>query len=160
MRYGFRQVMAADLPMLNAWLKRPHVARWWGPDATLDDADLADTRCAMWVVSKDGVPFAYLQDYDVHGWPDHHFGHLPPGSRGIDQYIAEPSLLNAGHGTALIRQRLDALFAGGVPAIGTDPHPDNTRAIAAYGKAGFRETGGPVDTPWGRSVLMRCDRPG
>jgi RimJ/RimL family protein N-acetyltransferase len=61
-------------------------------------------------------------------------------------------------GPAFIRRRLEALHAGGAPAGGTDPHPDNARAIAAYRKAGFRVTGGPVDTPWGRSVLMRRDR--
>jgi aminoglycoside 6'-N-acetyltransferase len=158
--FGYRRVEPADLPMLNAWLKRPHVARWWGHDAALDGEDLADTRCALWVVSLGDVPFAYIQDYDVHGWQDHHLGTLPPGSRGIDQYIADPALLNAGHGTAFIRQRLDTMFASGIPAVGTDPHPDNARAIAACTKAGFRIMGGPVDTPWGRSLLMRCDRTG
>lgn len=158
--YGFRRVEPDDLPMLNAWIKRPHVARWWGTDAALDGDDLADPRCALWVVSLGDVPFAYMQDYDVHGWPDHHLGTLPPGSRGIDQYIADPALLGAGHGPAFIRQRLEAMFAASVPAVGTDPHPDNARAIAAYGKAGFRVMGGPVDTPWGRCQPMRCDRPG
>lgn len=31
----------------------------------------------------------------------------------------------------------DRLFAAGVPAIGTDPDPDNHRARRAYEKAGF-----------------------
>lgn len=156
--YRFQAVQAADLPMLNAWLKRPHVVRWCGPDATLDQDDLADNRAALWIVSLDDRPFAFMQDYDVHGWPDHHFGTLPDGSRGIDQYIAEPTLVAKGHGTAFIRQRLADLFADGAPAVGTDPHPDNAAAIAAYRKAGFRVTGGPVQTPWGLSLLMRCDR--
>jgi aminoglycoside 6'-N-acetyltransferase len=158
--YGFRRVGTADTPTLDGWLKRPHVAQWWGPDAGFDGEALADPRSALWIVSLEGVPFAYLQDYDVHGWPDHHFRPLPPGSRGIDQFIAEPAMLKRGHGTAFIRQRLAAMFAVGVPAVGTDPHPDNAAAIAAYRKAGFRMMGGPVDTPWGRSVLMRCDGTG
>jgi aminoglycoside 6'-N-acetyltransferase len=158
--YGFRRAQTADLPLLNGWLARPHVARWWGEDASFDGADPADPRRALWVVSLGDVPFACLQDYDVHGWPDHHFAQLPPGSRGIDQFIGEPALLNRGHGTAFIRQRLEALIAGGAPAVGTDPHPDNAQAIAAYGKAGFRVAGGPVDTPWGRVLRMRCDCPG
>jgi aminoglycoside 6'-N-acetyltransferase len=158
--YEFRRVELADLPMLNEWLRHPHVAEWWGAAATQVEEDLDDARCEMWVVSLDAVPFAYMQDYDVHGWDDHHLGHLPPGSRGIDQYIAEPQMLNAGHGTAFIRQRIDALFERGVPAVGTDAHPDNARAIAAYGKAGFRVTGGSVDTQWGLALVMQCDRSG
>jgi aminoglycoside 6'-N-acetyltransferase len=158
--YDFRRVELADLPMLNGWLRHPHVAEWWG-DAAMQDADeLADPRCAMWIVSLGGAPFAYMQDYDVHGWEGHHFRHLPPGSRGIDQYIADPAMLNGGHGTAFIRQRLDVMFECDVPAIGTDPHPENARAIAAYRKAGFRMTGGPVDTLWGLALLMQCDRSG
>lgn len=159
-RYGFRRAGRDDLPMLNAWLRHPHLAEWWGPDASMDEDDLADADCDLWIVALDEVPFAYLQDYDVHAWPDHHLGSLPPGSRGIDQFIGDPAMLNAGHGTAFIRQRLAGLFADGVPAVGTDPHPDNARAIAAYRKAGFRVIGEPVDTPWGRSLPMRCDRPG
>ena len=31
--YGFRPVVAADLPMLAEWLRQPAVAQWWpGPD--------------------------------------------------------------------------------------------------------------------------------
>ncbi|WP_279482495.1 hypothetical protein [Aureimonas sp. SK2] len=48
---------------------------------------------------------------------------------------------------------MDALLAAGVPAVGTDPHPDNARAIRAYEKAGFR--GRKVEMmAWGRCVLM------
>lgn len=160
MTYGFRQARIADLPLLNAWLRRPHVARWWGPDAAMDADDMADMRCAYWIVSLGDVPFAYMQDYDVRGWKNHHLGNLPFGSRGIDQYIAEPTLLNRGHGTAFIRQRIAEMFASGVPAVGTDPHPDNAAAIAAYRKAGFQVMGEPVKTPWGRTQPMRCDRTG
>jgi len=37
---------------------------------------------------------------------------------------------------------------------GTDPHPDNARAIRAYEKAGFAAVSGPLDTRWGRAILM------
>jgi aminoglycoside 6'-N-acetyltransferase len=84
----------------------------------------------------------------------HPFAHLPPGARGIDQSIGDPSLVGRGHGSAFVRAHCDRLFAAGAPAIGTDPHPDNKRAIRAYEKAGFAVTGGPLDTPWGRALLM------
>jgi aminoglycoside 6'-N-acetyltransferase len=46
------------------------------------------------------------------------------------------------------------LFSAGAPAIGTDPHPENGRAIRAYKHAGFTIVGGPLDTRWGRAVLL------
>jgi aminoglycoside 6'-N-acetyltransferase len=63
-------------------------------------------------------------------------------------------MLGRGHGSAFLRMHCERLFEAGVPAIGTDPHPDNARAIRAYQKAGFTIASGPVDTPWGRAILM------
>ena len=155
--YSFRPVTALDLPLLARWRAQPHVERWWGPPV-LEDAreTLAEGTVAMWIVAADGRPFAYAQDYDPHDWDGHHFAHLPGGSRGIDQYIGEPDMLDRGHGSAFVRQHVERLFAQGAPAVGTDPHPDNARAIRAYQKAGFAIAGGPLDTIWGRAVPMEA----
>ena len=110
----------------------------------------------MSIVEFDGRPFAFAQDYDVHGWNPHPFSYLPPQSRGIDQYIGEADMLDRGHGSALVRQHVERLFAAGAPAVGTDPHPSNARARRAYEKAGFAVHSEPVDTPWGRAILMEC----
>jgi len=108
----------------------------------------------MWIVAYQGRPFAYAQDYSPHDWDAHPFAHLPRGSRGIDQYIGEPDLLDLGHGSAFVRAHCDRLFTAGAPAIGTDPHPENGRAIRAYEKAGFKVVSPPMDTRWGRAILM------
>lgn len=155
--YSFRPLRDEDMPMLARWRAMPHVIEWWGDPALEDEADkLDDPRIAAWVVEHQGRPFAYAQDYDVHGWPAHPFAHLPPGSRGIDQYIGEPDMLDHGHGSAFVRAHVARLFAEGAPAVGTDPHPDNERARRAYEKAGFTIASEPVDTLWGRAVLMEC----
>jgi aminoglycoside 6'-N-acetyltransferase len=155
MAYAFRAVTEADLPLLHAWRSRPHVVRWWGPpDVERAEESLADPRVAMWIVEHRGRPFAYAQDYDVHGWTTHPFSHLPPGARGVDQYIGEPDMVDCGHGSAFVRAHCDRLFAAGAPAVGTDPHPDNLRARRAYEKAGFVLTGGARETRWGMAVLM------
>jgi aminoglycoside 6'-N-acetyltransferase len=96
----------------------------------------------------------YIQAYDPHAWPGHHFADQPPWTRGVDQYIGEADLLNQGHGPAFIRQFCDELIAKGAPVVVTDPHPNNSRAIRAYEKAGFSRYGGPVETDWGRCLLM------
>jgi aminoglycoside 6'-N-acetyltransferase len=148
-------VTAADLPLLERWRAMPHVVEWWAPleeepaDAVLHDPDLA-----AWVVEHERRPFAYAQDYSTHTTEDHPFAHLPPGSRGIDHYIGEPDMIGRGHGSAFVRFHCDRLFAAGAPAIGTDPHPDNSRAIRAYKKAAFRAVAGPLETPWGRALPM------
>lgn len=156
-RYHFRPATGADLPMLRRWREVPDVLTWWGawqhPEAEFE-AHLAEPAMAMWIVELDGRPFAFTQDYACHAWDPHPFSHLPAGSRGVDLYIGESDMLDRGHGSALLRGQCDRLFAAGVPAIGTDPHPDNIRARRAYEKAGFAVVSGPVETRWGRAVLM------
>ena len=161
MRYNFRPVLPADLPLLYGWRAQPHWTEWWGdPDderGCFEEA-MADPHTAAWIVELGGRPIAYAQDYDPHAWPGHHFAHLPPGARGVDQSIGPAELLGKGHGSAFVRQHVDRLFTAGASAIGTDPHPDNARAIRAYAKAGFAVAGGPVETPWGRCLLMEQRR--
>lgn len=159
--YLMRRATEADLPMLTRWRARPHVVEWWGsPLVEPEGEKLAEPRIAMWIVEREGRPFAFAQDYDVHGWSPHPFSHLPAGSRGIDQYIGEPDMLGRGHGSAFVRAHVDRLFAKGAPAVGTDPHPNNARARRAYEKAGFHTIGEAVDTPWGRAILMERWRDG
>jgi RimJ/RimL family protein N-acetyltransferase len=47
-----------------------------------------------------------------------------------------------------------------LPALqrSADPHPDNLRSIRAYEKAGFVIISDPLETRWGRAVLMECWR--
>ena len=156
-RYRFEAMRAEHLPLVSRWRARPHVRRWWGEsDVEPERGKLAHPDIAALIVSLDRRPFAFLQDYRVHAWDPHPFAYLPPGSRGIDLYIGEADLIGQGHGGALVRQFLTDRFAAGVPAIGVDPHPDNLPARRAFEKAGFTTVSGPVDTPWGRAVLMEC----
>ena len=67
-------------------------------------------------------------------------------------------MIEKGHGSAFIAERLEALFEEGAPVVATDPHPDNARAIAAYKKSGFREFGAPRKTPWGLILPMKVTR--
>lgn len=153
--YSLRRVDPADLALLDHWRLMPHVIEYWGlSDVEPAAESLADPRIAMWIVEHRGRPFAYAQDYSPHDWDGHPFACLPPGARGIDQYIGAPDMVGRGHGSLFVRLHCDRLFAAGAPAIGTDPHPDNGRAIRAYQKAGFAIASGPVDTRWGRALLM------
>ena len=78
---------------------------------------------------------------------------MPKGTRGIDQFIGEPEMIDRGHGSALIRAFVDDLLQSGTPRVLTDPSPGNTRAVKAYEKAGFRRDR-RVSTPDGSALLM------
>ncbi len=157
--YCFRPVIVSDLPLLAGWRAAEHVVEWWGaPEIEKETEKLADSRISMWIVEHNDRPFAFAQDYDVHGWDPHPFSYLPSGARGIDQYIGEADMLGKGHGTAFVRAHVQRLFAQGAPTVGTDPNPNNMRARRAYEKAGFILVAGPIITRWGEAVLMECRR--
>jgi aminoglycoside 6'-N-acetyltransferase len=154
--YEFLPLTAEHLPLLRGWLVKPHVAEWWGDPReqfALVSEDLDDPHMEQFIVATAGRPFGYLQCYDPTVWPEGALGPQPEGTRGIDQFIGEPDMLNCGHGSAFIRAHVDNLFARGAPVVGTDPDPDNPRAIRAYEKAGFVASGEVLD--WeGRPVLL------
>lgn len=157
-KYRFQRATAADLDLLLEWQTRPHVREWWDEIEPSSAQDFTDPRVARWIVSIDGHRFAYMQDYTVHGWDNHHFYELPEGSRGIDQFIGDPDMVGKGHGPAFIAERLQVLFDEGAPVVATDPDPENARAIAAHQKAGFRVFGPARETPWGRILPMKAGR--
>ena len=166
-RISFRPLARPDLPLVHEWLRRPHVAEWWGPAETLDDLEAEhgpaiDGRAshAPYVVLLDDAPIGWIQWYvaaashDEGWWLDEH----DPGVRGIDQFIGDPALLGRGIGSAMVRAFDDMLFADpAVTRVQTDPSPANVRAIRCYEKAGFRRVG-VVETPDGPALLMYRDR--
>lgn len=154
--YEFRPATPVDLPMLRQWLRTPEVIRWWGDpeeQAALLQEDLNEPRMVMRIVSFEGGPFAYAQDYAVHVWPQLHFAHLPFGARAIDSFIGEPDMIGRGHGSAFLRLLAERLRAEGAPVVAIDPDIENLRARRAYEKAGFRGDA-VVETGEGPAVLM------
>ena len=158
--YAFRPMTTADLPLVQRWLAEPHVVQWWGN--TLEQYRTRQRRSRQskpWSSSSSAIndrPFGYLQCYDPDVWPENGLGAHPRGTRGIDQFIGEPDMVDRGHGSAFIRTFIDRLLAAGAPRVITDPDPANGRAIRAYEKAGFRRQH-LVDTPDGTALLMVRD---
>jgi aminoglycoside 6'-N-acetyltransferase len=157
--YAFRTMTADDLPLIRDWLARPHVATWWGDSEeqfSLVHGDLGHPAMKQFIVAVEGRPFAYLQCYDPAAWPQGGLGVQPAGTRGIDQFIGDPAMIEQGHGSAFIRAFVDDLLGNGAPRAVTDPDPENARAIRAYEKAGFQRQG-LVETCDGPAVLMVRD---
>jgi RimJ/RimL family protein N-acetyltransferase len=159
--FRFAPLRESDLPLLHAWLQRPHAAAWWRPTPTLDelradyfgpDADPTEAFIAWHA----GEPIGFIQCYTVLGsgggwWT----GETDPGARGIDHFLADGSRLGQGLGRAMIRAFVEQVFSDpAVTVVQIDPQPGNERAIRCYRAVGFRDVG-IVDTPDGPALLMR-----
>jgi len=91
--------------------------RWWGdPEEQIKllEEDINDPRMIMRIVSFEGKPFAYAQDYAVHSWPQPHFTALPVSARAIDSFIGEPYMIGRGHSATYLRLLAVQLLAAGV----------------------------------------------
>jgi aminoglycoside 6'-N-acetyltransferase len=155
-RYQFRPMTGADLALVRRWLAEPHVMQWWGDtyeQFELVSGDLEVEAMDQFIITTNDRAFGYLQCYDPDAWPGNGLGTHPRGTRGLDQFIGEPDMVDQGHGSAFIRAFIDRLLASGAPRVITDPDPANARAIRAYEKAGFRRDR-LVDTPDGVALLM------
>ena len=153
--YTFRPMSAADLPLIRRWLGTTQVRQWWGdPEEqfALVSGDIDEPAMDQFIVLAGDRPFGYLQCYHLTAW-NTGFGPQPEGTRGIDQFIGEGDMIERGHGSAFIRQFVDAYFGHGLPRMVTDPDPLNARAVRAYEKAGFVRDG-MVETPDGPALLM------
>lgn len=141
--YTFRPMTRTDLPMFKHWLDQPHIEGWWGDSGTearLVEDDLETGKVDMRIVETGGAPFAYIQDYNAHEFGAPHYAGHPADARAIDTFLGDPAYLGKGHGRGYIAARLQDLRRS-YPAVLTDPDPKNTRAIAAYARAGFRPLG-------------------
>jgi aminoglycoside 6'-N-acetyltransferase len=157
--YSFRRFESADLAMIRQWLAMPHVAGWWGdPDQQFElvSSDLREPAMQQFIVETDDGPFGYLQCYHLNAWPNAAFGPQPAGTRGIDQFIGKPDMIERGHGSGFIRSFVDELLRTGTPRVITDPDPANRRAVRAYEKAGFGRDR-VVETGDGPALLMVRD---
>ena len=154
-----------DLPMLHDWLNRSHIVEWWGGEEERPTFDevlehylprvMAQESVTPYIAMLDEEPIGYAQSYVALGsgdgwWEDE----TDPGVRGIDQSLANPTQLNKGLGTKLVRALVELLFSdSAVTKIQTDPAPNNHRAVRCYEKAGFVQQK-IVTTPDGPAVYM------
>jgi aminoglycoside 6'-N-acetyltransferase len=154
--YRFRPFTAADLPMIERWLRTPEVVRWWGgPEEqfALVAGDLDEPQMRQWIIEHDVRPFAYAQAYPVHAWPQPHLASLPEGAVAVDAFIGVPEMIGRGHGGAFLRAFAEMLLAEGAPAVAIDPDVGNARARRAYARAGFMAEA-EVSVEDGRVVVM------
>ncbi|MCH9806321.1 MAG: acetyltransferase [Alphaproteobacteria bacterium] len=145
----FEPVRAGDLPLLDSWLREPHVRKWWGdPETELgyirDMVEGRDTT-RPFIFHVDGEAVGYIQYWFI----GHHqneqwikdypwIGELPADTVGVDLSIGVAAKLSKGIGSTVLEAFVDRLVEEGWRNIIIDPDPANTRALRAYEKAGFK----------------------
>ncbi len=134
--YDFRPVVHGDMVMLSRWLREPVVSTWWRDAvkqlAAIQD-HLSDPALDQVIVLADGQPIAYAQISDVRHDASTLFDGLPQGTLAIDCFSAPEGM---GQGGAWLTDMAGRLLQN-AQALVVDPEFGNTRAIAAYAKAGF-----------------------
>ena len=160
--YCFRPALSGDLPRLRRWLQTPEVARWWGnPRGQFEllRDDLNEPRMTMRIVSFNGRPFAYAQDYEAHAWPQPHLAYLPRGSRAIDSFIGWASMIGRGHGQAICVCSRRALRRRGAAGRNRSGDRQCSRATRlCEGGVSHRREGCDRSGPGGSDALRACAR--
>lgn len=137
--YGFRPMTREDYPMFRDWLAQPHIGGWWSDGATelrLIEEEMDSPTVDMRIVTHQGQPFAFVQDYNAHAFDAPQYADQPPQARALDMFLGDPAFLGQGHASGFLRQRAAELAADDGLVL-VDPDPANTRAIATYQSAGF-----------------------
>jgi aminoglycoside 6'-N-acetyltransferase len=167
---GFRPITPTDLPLLRAWMERPHWREWWG-DPEVECGYVRDMieghdSTEPYFICLDGVPAGYIQvwyvaDQRIEPWLTEApwLKDLPDDAVGVDLSLAEAGALSQGIGTAALKAFVALLRARGHDEIWIDPAPENLRAVRAYHKAGFRVAERLRGTT-GDSLLMRFEEGG
>ena len=114
----FESLRGSDLPMIAAWLSRPHVEQWWAEPSDLASIEenyrpLIDGSDATegFVIVLDGRPIGFVQRYRIDDHPDWRASIQGALGRadgfGIDYLIGEPDLIHQGLGRRMISEFVD-----------------------------------------------------
>jgi aminoglycoside 6'-N-acetyltransferase len=154
-RVRLRPLEASDRQVLRDILAQPSVARWWDtadPDQAADEWLTEDGETVAFAIETDGQVIGSIQYVEEN----------EPGYRhaGIDLFL-DSDQQGRGLGPEAIRTLARYLIdVRGHHRLTIDPSAANERAIAAYGRVGFRPVGvmrryerGP-DGTWHDGLLM------
>jgi aminoglycoside 6'-N-acetyltransferase len=144
-----RPMREDDLPAVEAWLRRPHVARWWTPETTAE-AVIAqylqrirgerDTQTILLIVTEGGGAIGWCQWYR---WADYPAEAAAMEARdreiGIDYAIGDPSRIGRGLGSRLIAALVTEVRRS-VPGAGllVGPEAENSASRRVLEKNGFK----------------------
>ena len=143
-----RDFTETDLPFMLKWLTDDRVLEYYeGRDArftidTLSEHFLeAIPNGFRMLIEYNGSPIGYAQAYRVNGEMFDEYDY-PDNGRivfAMDQFIGEPRCWNKGIGSSFLKMMAAYLKENmAAERVLLDPHQNNSRAIRAYEKAGFK----------------------
>lgn len=153
---AFRPIAESDMPRLQSWLEREHVALWWRDERAEDHLDPNE----HFVIELDGAPIGMIQTYRVDDYPEwKSVVGDEPDLAGVDLLIGEEDLVGRGLGSQVLE-----LFARRVvfvrpetKAVIATVEEGNRRSWRAFEKAGFRHVR-DVEEEGRPHRLMRLER--
>lgn len=168
-RISFRALQTGDLALLYRWLPNPRVFRWYGGTAQsfaeitakYAPRTIGQSPTKPYLIIHDDTPIGYIQTYPLAS--DAEYLALVGERAGadaaaIDIFIGEDTYAGRGLGAAAVRAFLhDDVFSD--PALTRcfiDPHPDNSVAIRAYTRVGFRPLCRVAPPPPAEPCLLLC----
>jgi aminoglycoside 6'-N-acetyltransferase len=157
----FRPLAEDDLPLVEEWLGREHVARWWRDPIP---QELAEFRAGIegsdptdhYLIVVDGRAVGMIQTYLAADDPEWEaIIQVGPGVAAVDILIGEEELIGRGLGPQILAAfAREVVTAGSVIATVEEP---NRRSWRAFEKAGFRHLR-DVEEEGLPHRLMRLDR--
>lgn len=164
MTVRLRDLLPADLPLVERWLRSDRVCSTWGdPDANLrllrGPLALGHGRAIVEAEGRD-VGLVLWQhptrdELDVAGLAD-----IPTSVIDVDVMIGESDAAGRGLGSAAIGLVAEAALSDpAVPFVIGCARLDNLASQRAFEKAGFRKDRAFDDVPFGTHVLMVRHRP-
>ena len=157
----FRPLGEEDLPLVEEWLRRDHVARWWHKAA---EESMAEYRAALegreptdlYAIILDDRPIGMLQTYLASDYPEwENIVQVGPGVAGLDILIGDEGLIGQGLGPRILAAFVRDIVSA--PAVIATIEEDNRRSWRAFEKAGFTHVR-DVEEDGLPHRLMRLDR--
>lgn len=157
----WRRVTERDFPLLQRWLREPHVARWWNHE-TSDEAVARDFGASArgeepsqdWLALVDGLPVGLVQRCLLADYPDYleelaEIVDVPEHAATIDYLIGAPEHVGRGIGPRIIRSMLELTWADHpeTTAVLVPVAAANRRSWRALEKAGLRRVAEGELTP-------------
>lgn len=145
----FRPLRREDLPQLHRWFHAPHARRWFGEKGSPEEVAeeyvpviAGEVPIRAFVVSFDGREVGLVEWVRAGDFPDlqRTYEIDAPDTANCDVLIGEADAAHRGRGPAMIEAFLSRIVFADPRITGCviDPVPDNTIAIRAYEKVGFR----------------------
>lgn len=157
MNLTFAPLAEPHFPFLLKWLETPHVKKWWDQDIAYDINLVKEKFGAhaygkpinnapnkltyAYIIQADNQPIGYIQAYNALSYAEENeikAKLLPEFTAGIDLFIGEEDFLNRGLGDLIVNTFCKQVLSPHFNACLVDPVSNNTHAIKAFAKAGFK----------------------